>query len=68
MRNLHKKDISVCGSSFRKSSFRGSKPKDNLIRGRNPDGKLPFPLMSKGGRFIRFMDRELDSWREKEHR
>jgi hypothetical protein len=50
--------------SFRKSSVRGSNPKDSSVRGSNPDRKLPFPLMSKGERFLRCMDRELDAWRE----
>jgi hypothetical protein len=26
---------------------------DNSVRGRNPNGKIPLPLMTKGERFIR---------------
>jgi hypothetical protein len=63
-RTHHKDDNSVWGSSFRKSSFRGSNPKDSSVRGSKLDGKLPFPFMSKGERFIRCMDRELNAWRE----
>jgi hypothetical protein len=33
--------------------------------GRNPEGKLPFPLTSKGGRFIICMERDSDTWRER---
>jgi hypothetical protein len=36
----------------------GSSPKDSSVRGSSLDGKLPFPLMSKGERFIRCMERE----------
>jgi hypothetical protein len=42
----------------------GSNPKESSVRGSNPDKKLPFPLMSKGERFIRCMDKEFDSCRE----
>jgi len=50
--------------NFKKSSFKGSIPKDSSVRGSSPDEKLHFSLMSKGGRFIRCMDREFDAWRE----
>jgi hypothetical protein len=62
-RKHHKEDSLVWGSSFRKSSFRGRNPKDTIVRGRSPDRKLHFPLMSNGERILRCMDRELDSWR-----
>jgi hypothetical protein len=53
MRTHHKEDNLGLGRSFRKSSVKGSSPKDSSVRGSNPDEKLPFPLMSKGERFIR---------------
>jgi hypothetical protein len=40
------------------SSDRGSIPKESSVRGSSPEGKLPFPLMSKGERFIRCMERK----------
>jgi hypothetical protein len=49
----HKDDISFWDINFKKSSVRGIIPKDSLFRGRNPDGKIHFPLMTKGERFIR---------------
>jgi hypothetical protein len=64
MRKHHKYDNSVWGSSFRKSSVMGRNPKDSLVRGSNLDEKLPLSLISKGGSFIRCMDRELYYWRE----
>jgi hypothetical protein len=60
----HKEDSSFWGSSLRESSVRGSIPRDSSVRGSIPEGKLPFPLMSKGERFIKCMERELYSWRE----
>ena len=68
MKKKHKEEISVWGSSFKKSSVKGSSPKESSVRGSKPDGKLPFPLMSKGERFMRCMDRELDAWRERAQR
>jgi hypothetical protein len=56
MRKHHKEDSSGWEISFRKSSVRGSIPA--------PDGKIPFPLMTKGERFIRCKGKCL----EKEHR
>jgi hypothetical protein len=50
---------------FVESSFNERIPRDSSVRGKNLDGKLPFPLMSKGERFFRCMERELDVWREK---
>jgi hypothetical protein len=38
-------------------SDRGINLKESSIRGSNLDGKLPLPLMSKGERFIRCMER-----------
>jgi hypothetical protein len=59
MRKHHKEDSSVWESSFKKSLVRGSNPKDISFRGSSANWKLPFPLMSKWERFIRYMDREL---------
>jgi hypothetical protein len=61
MRKHHKEDSLGWEISFRKSSFRGSIPKDNLVRAA-PDGKIHFPLMTKGERFIRCKGK----WLEKE--
>jgi hypothetical protein len=58
MRKHHKEDSSGWEISFRKSSVRGSIPKDSS------DGKIHFPLMTKGERFIRCKGKCL----EKEHR
>jgi hypothetical protein len=64
-RKHHKEDSSVWGSSLMKSSVRGRNPRDRLVRGVFPDEKLPFPLVSKGERFMRCMERELYAWRER---
>jgi hypothetical protein len=53
MRKHYREDSSGWEISFRKISFRGSIPKDNSVRGNSSDGKIPFPLMTKGERFIR---------------
>jgi hypothetical protein len=63
-RKHHKEDNSFLGSSLRESSVVGSSPRDSSVRGSNLDGKLPLSLMSKGERFNRCMERELDDWRE----
>jgi hypothetical protein len=41
------------GDQFQEEFSQGSIPKDSSVRGSNPDGKIPFPLMTKGERFIR---------------
>jgi hypothetical protein len=51
-RKHHKEGSSSREISFRKSSVRGSIPKDSSVRGVAPDGKIHFPLMTKGKRFI----------------
>jgi hypothetical protein len=62
MRKHHKEDILGWGISFRKSSVKRSIPKDSSFRGRSPDGNIPFPLMTKGERFIKckgkFLEKE----------
>jgi hypothetical protein len=67
-RKHHKEDISIWGRIFREILVRGSIPRDSSIRGSIPNGKLPLSLMSKGEKFIRCMERKLDSWRERERR
>jgi hypothetical protein len=64
MRKHHKEDSSGWEISFRKSSVRGVFPRTVQLGGAAPDGKIPFPLMSKGERFIRCKGKCL----EKEHR
>jgi hypothetical protein len=61
MRKHHKEDNSGWKISFRKSSVRGRRVQ---LGGATPDGKIPFPLMTKGERFIRCKGKFL----EKEHR
>jgi hypothetical protein len=58
MRKHHKEESSVWESNFRKSSFKGSIHKDKEFRRSSRDEKLPLPLISKGERFIRFLERE----------
>jgi hypothetical protein len=48
MRKHHKEDSSGWGSSFRKSSVRGSNPKDSSVRGR-AKGEVTFSIDVKGG-------------------
>jgi hypothetical protein len=64
MRKHHKEDSSGWGISFRKSSVRGSIPKDSSVRGSNPRWKDTFSIDEKGERFIRCKGKCL----EKEHR
>ena len=52
-RKHDKEDSSSREFSFRKSSVRGSIPKDNSIRGATSDGNIPLPLMTKGEIYIR---------------
>jgi hypothetical protein len=52
-RKHHKEEISGREISFKKSSVRGSIPKESSIRGSIPNGKIHFPLMIKGERFIK---------------
>jgi hypothetical protein len=49
MRKHHKEDSSGREISFRKSSVRGSIPKDSSIRGSNPRWKDTFSIDDKGG-------------------
>jgi hypothetical protein len=62
MRKHHKEDSSIWEISFKKSSVRGSIPKDNSVRGSNPRWKDTLPLITKGERFIickgKFLERE----------
>jgi hypothetical protein len=60
MRKHHKEDSSGWEISFRKSSVRGSTPDGN--------GKIPFPLMTKGEIFIRCRAQRHGSRRSDGHR
>jgi hypothetical protein len=48
-RKHHKEDNSAQEINFRKSSFKGSIPKDILVRGRDPIWKDTFAIDEKGG-------------------
>jgi hypothetical protein len=63
MRKDHKEDNLGWGISFRKSSVRGSIPKDNLVRGSNPRWKDTFSIDDKGGDIYKMGDR--NAWRER---
>jgi hypothetical protein len=63
MRKHHKEDSSGWEISFRKSSFRGSIPKDSSVRGSNPRWKDTFFIDNKGGDIYQMQDR--NSWRER---
>jgi hypothetical protein len=49
MRKHHREDNSGWEISFRKSSFRGSIPKDSSVRGSIPGWKDTFSIDDKGG-------------------
>jgi hypothetical protein len=53
MRKHHKEDISGWNISFKNISVRGLSPRTVQLEGATPNGKIHFPLMTKGGRFIR---------------
>jgi hypothetical protein len=57
-RKHHKEDRLVKGHIPRESPVRVSISRDSLVRRSSLNGKLPFPFMSKGERFIRCMKRE----------
>jgi hypothetical protein len=38
----------MLGERAQRDDSRGSIPKDNSVKGSSPNGKLPFPLISKG--------------------
>jgi hypothetical protein len=48
-RKNHKEENSCREISFRKSSVRGSIPKDSLVRGSRPRRKYTFSIDDKGG-------------------
>jgi hypothetical protein len=60
-RNHHKEENSCWGSTFRKSSVRGSNPKDNSVRGRKPRWEVTFFIDVKGGDIHHIKDKELDA-------
>jgi hypothetical protein len=49
MRKHHKEESLGWEISFRKSSFRGSIPKESSFRGSNPGWKDTFSIDDKGG-------------------
>jgi hypothetical protein len=56
-RKHHKDDSSGWEISFRKSSVKGSIPKENLIRGSRPIWKDTFSIDEKGGEIYQMQDR-----------
>jgi hypothetical protein len=64
MRKHHTKDSSGWGNRFRKSSVRGSIPKDSSVRGSSPGQEVTFSIDVKGGEIHQMQVRELDAWRE----
>jgi hypothetical protein len=58
MRKHHKEDSSGQEISFRKSSVRGSIPKDSSVRGRNPRWKDTFSIDDKGGEIYQMQSTE----------
>jgi hypothetical protein len=59
MRKHHKEDNSGWGSSFRKSSDRGTIP--SSFRGSNPRWEVTFSIDVNEGEIHHMQDRELDS-------
>jgi hypothetical protein len=62
MRKHHKEDSSGWEISFRKSSVRGSIPKDSSVRGSIPRWKDTFSIDDKGGEIYQMQD--INAWRE----
>jgi hypothetical protein len=50
------------GDQIKKSSFKGSIPKENLVRGRIPGWKYTFSIDDKGGEIYHMHD--INAWRE----
>jgi hypothetical protein len=59
-----KRTVQVGGSVSGRVQSGGVSPRTVQLGGATPDGKIPFPLMTKGERFIRCKGKCL----EKEHR
>jgi hypothetical protein len=58
MRKHHKEDNSGREISFRKSSVRGSIPKESSFRGRSPGWKDTFVIDDKGGEIYQIQNTE----------
>jgi hypothetical protein len=64
IRKHHTKDSSGWGNRFRKSSFRGSIPKDSSVRGIIPRHEVTFSIDVKWGEIHQMQVRDLDSFKE----
>jgi hypothetical protein len=58
LRKHHKEDSSSWEISFRKSSVRGSIPKDSSVRGISPGWKDTFSIDDKGGEIYHMQNTE----------
>jgi hypothetical protein len=71
MRKHHKEDSSGQEISFRKSSVRGSIPKDSSVRGSSPRWKDTFSIDDKGGEIYQMQNTEAwfqgERWSQGEH-
>jgi hypothetical protein len=65
MRKNHKEDSSGWEISFRKSSVRGSIPKDSSVKGRSPGWKDTFVIDDKGGEIYQMQ--RTKAWFQGEH-
>jgi hypothetical protein len=67
----HKEDNSSQKISFRKSSVRGSIPKDGSVRWSSPRWKETFTINDKGGDIYHMQHRGMvqgEKWSQEEHR
>jgi hypothetical protein len=65
----HHREENLCWEiSFRKSSVRGSIPKEISVSGSSLGWKVPLPLMTKGERFIRCREHRHGSRGSDDHR
>jgi hypothetical protein len=71
MRKQHKEDSSSWKIIFRKSSIRGSVPKDSSVRGRSPRWKDTFGIDDKGREIYHMQNTETwfqeEQWSQGEH-
>jgi hypothetical protein len=71
MRKHHKEDSSSQEISFRKSSVRGSIPKDSSVKGSVPRWKDTFSIDDKGGDIYHMQSTEAcfqgERWSQEEH-
>jgi hypothetical protein len=66
MRKHHKEENSGREISFRKSSVKGSIPKDSSVRGRSPGWKDNFSIDDKGGDIYQMQN--IEAWFQGERR